>query len=57
MHKHELETTAFDQHRTDRIKLTHDIDLHTPRAMVMTYSHAKVQSQRSDGSEDTVQQI
>ena len=47
--------------RTDQISLTktltttYDLDLQPLRAMIMTYSHAKVQGQRSIGSEDRVE--
>ena len=36
------------------LTLTYDIDFQSLRAMVMTYSHAKVQGQRSVGSEGKV---
>ena len=37
------------------LTLTYDPDLQSLRAMVMTYSRAKVEGQRSVGSEDTVE--
>ena len=45
------EKTALDRGWTDCISLTHDLDLDL-QAMVMTYSHAKVQDQRSVDSEE-----
>ena len=46
------ENTALDRGRTDRSSLTYDLDLQPLQAMVMTYSHAKVQCKRSVGYED-----
>ena len=43
----ELEKTALDQGRTDRISLTHDLDLQSLRALVMTYTRLQ-----KFGSED-----
>jgi len=36
------------------LTLTYDLDLQYPGAMVMTYSHAKVQGKWSVGAEDRV---
>ena len=62
----ELEKTALDRGRTDCISLTHDLDLdlrpttftsNPLQATIMMYSLAKVQGQRSVGSEDRVETI
>ena len=54
--------TALDRGRTNRICLTNDLDIDLTtltfnplRAMVMTYSHANVEGQRSAGPEDKVE--
>ena len=56
--------TALDRDQTDHISLTHDLDLdlydlglQSLRVMAMTYSHTKVQNQRSVGYEDRVEKI
>ena len=53
--------TAVHQGQTYRINLTHDLglltydlDLQPLQSMVTNYSHAKVQDQRSVGSENSV---
>ena len=53
----QLDITTLDRGLIDRISLTHDLDcdIHTLRAMVMTNPHAKVQGQRSVGSEGRVE--
>ena len=59
----QLEETALDRGRTDRsclttiLTLTYDIDLKSPASygVDMIYSRAKVQGQRSVGSEDRVE--
>ena len=38
-----LEKTALDRGRSDRISLTHDLDLQHLQTIIMTYLHAKVQ--------------
>ena len=45
----ELEKTALDHGRTDRISLTHDLDLQSLRALVMTCTRLQ-----KFGSEDRV---
>ena len=53
--------TVLDRGRTDRISLTHDLDLDPMTLQSFAsyrhglYSHAKVQGQRSVGSEDRVE--
>ena len=51
LHYETRKKTALDRRRTDRISLTHDLDLQCPASYTaMTYSLAKVQGQRLVGS-------
>ena len=49
-----LQKSSFNRGRTDRIDLTHDLDLQSP-ASYGHGLHAKVQGQRLVGSEDKVE--